>query len=100
MIRDKYQNKAKISGSLFLLMATDAIRFINDCISAGYHLCGLEGFLITSDGAYQPQQEHSNDIADTTLEHDAFVEATRRFLKSREDTEIWFEVVFSENDDT
>ncbi len=95
-IKDKYRHKAKEAGSLFLLAADDAIQFIQDCVEAGLQLEGIEGFMITEEGAFQPHQEHSNDIADTTLDSKAFVNETIRFISERKDLELWYEIVFSE----
>jgi hypothetical protein len=92
----KYANKAKREGSLFLLDANDAIRFIEDCASEGLKLLGVEGFKITKEGAFQPHQEHSNDIVDS--KRSDFVHETKEFIREREGMGIWFEVVCSEDE--
>jgi len=94
-IQLKYAKKAKKAGSLFLLAANDAIRFIEDCTSEDLKLLGVEGFKITKEGAFQPQQEHSNDIIDSKSSD--FVRETKEFIREREGMEIWFEVVCSED---
>lgn len=95
-IKSRYRDKAREAGSLFLLESDDAIRFIEECLSSGLHLEGIEGFRITEGGAYQPCQEHSNDIAETNLNDNAFVQETKKFILERKGIGIWFEVVFSE----
>lgn len=93
--KKKYEDKALIAGSLFLLKGCDAIKFIEECASKGYSLLGVEGFSITEKGAFQPEQEHSNDIAES--ESTDFVSETLDFIKNRSDLDIWYEVVFSES---
>ncbi len=95
-VKNKYMDRAKEVGSVFLLQPIDALGFLEDCLACGLKLEGVEGFSITADGAYQPHQEHSNDISDTTSSQSEFVEETKKFISKRIGTGIWFEVVFSE----
>lgn len=94
-IQLNYAKKAKKAGNLFLLAASDAISFIEDCTSSNIKLLGVEGFKITKEGAFQPHQEHSNDIVDSQCSD--FVHETKEFIREREEMGIWFEVVCSED---
>ena len=96
-VKNRYKNRAKEVGSVFLLKPSDALNFIEECVASGLKLEGVEGFSITEEGAYQPHQEHSNDISDAACNQREFVEETKKFICERIGTGIWFEVVFSEH---
>ena len=93
-IKEKYRRKAKLSGSLILLNENDDLSFIDECSTLGLKLLGVEGFLITDTGAFQPDQSASNDIADTPMPNDDFIKMTKHLImKNRYH---WFEVVYGE----
>lgn len=98
-LRQRFQSKAIEPETLFLLSSRDAIAYLDDAISCGMRLEGIEGFLITSGGAYQPQQGYSNDIADARgMQYDDFVAATRELIAHGEANGIWFDVVVTAQD--
>lgn len=86
---------AKDPDCLFLLSPEDALRFIEGGAQKGLRLVGVEGFIITASGAFQPRQEHSNDFADERMTTASFVEATKRFIEERKAKPLWFEIVFA-----
>mgnify|MGYP006305451725 CR=1 FL=1 len=94
-LKDYYADRAKRYGSVFLLRPKDALAFMNDGVTYGFILEGVEGFKITSTGACQPSQDHSNDFADSGCNQTEFIKKTQRFVADRAGLDIWFEVVFS-----
>lgn len=94
-IRNGYTGRTRRLGGAFLLRPADAVEFIDECAAAGLRIEGVEGFAVTAGGAYQVRQEHSNDIADTTLSPAAFAEATKAFVSEPSRRDVWFEVVVS-----
>jgi hypothetical protein len=95
-IQDRYTERAIQFGSQFLLKPKDAIEYLNDCVANGFKLDGVEGFLITEAGAYQPSQDDSNDIVDNNCTREEFTELTKSFMADRSEIEILFEVIFTE----
>ena len=83
----------KFAGSLKLMTSNDAIEYIEECHSRGFRLLGVEGFIITEKGAFQPDQEASNDIADGKIIKNNFMKATISLINKYPNH--WFEVVHS-----
>jgi hypothetical protein len=94
-IKNKYISKSKKAGSLFLLQPNDVLSYIDDCLSEGLTLEGVEGFNITPQNAYQPCQEHSNDFCDHVCTRDEFVDITKKFILDRIELDVWFEIIFT-----
>lgn len=83
----------RVIGSLKLIRADQAIEHIEASRSQGMSLAGVEGFIITDKGAYQPDQIASNDIADSSLDQAEFIEETKDLIKKYPGH--WFEIVYS-----
>lgn len=96
-IQERFIDKAALFGTQFLLPPGEAFQYLDACVSSGFQLEGVEGFLITGNGAYQPSQEDSNDFSDVDCTREEFVERTKSFIKERSDVEVLFEVVFSDS---
>jgi len=88
-LEEQFKHVAVIRGGVFLLRLKDAIRFVKACRDAGIRITGLEGFRVEGD-RIQPLQEHSVDYGSSGRKNH---EASHAFLSSREDKDIWFEVV-------
>jgi hypothetical protein len=95
-IQDRYTDRAIQFGSQFLLKPKDAIEYLKDCITNDFKLDGVEGFLITENGAYQPSQEDSNDIVEYDCTHQEFTELTKSFIADRSQMNILFDVAITE----
>lgn len=92
-IRKKYASNAKCVGELCLLRPDMAVKYVDDCLACGYEVQGVEGFSVSFDGAIQPHQKHSNDIAAADLSPAEFAVATKRFICDAERRHIWFEII-------
>jgi hypothetical protein len=95
-LRARYRDRALAPDTLFLLNANDAIEFLDEAHSAGLVLAGVEGFLVTDAGAYQPRQDFSNDMADFEGSGDRFVEETKNLVRQGASVGIRFQIVFEE----
>ncbi|MGA2853889.1 MAG: hypothetical protein ABSE90_07160 [Verrucomicrobiota bacterium] len=93
-LKGRFRAVAKDPDGLFLLSPEDTLRFIESGDENGLRLVGIEGFVITAGGAFQPCQEHSNDFADAGMTTVSFVKETKRFIEERKSKPLWFEVVF------
>ncbi len=80
---------------LFLLDSNIAIQFILTGVQKGLELQGVESFRITREGAFQPEQEFSNDIADQSVSHEDFVDMTINLVKKGGRCGVKFQVVFA-----
>ena len=80
--------------TFLLLNAEDALDFIRKGVSEGLLLAGVEGFIVTDEGAYQPRQEYSNDYAEWDGTRADFVKATEELIKKGGTTGVRFEVAF------
>ncbi|WP_411746721.1 hypothetical protein [Reinekea sp.] len=96
-IQERFLERAVLFGSQFLLHPKDALEYLTACKSYAFRLEGVEGFLVTENGAYQPSQEDSNDFNDVNCSHGEFVNMTRTFIEERSKKNVLFEVVFSEH---
>jgi hypothetical protein len=90
----RFQDRALEPGDLFLLNSQDARDFLDAAKEAGLVLAGVEGFLITDGGAYQPRQDFSNDRADWNGSVKEFERQTKALFKRGRAAGIRFEVVF------
>jgi len=82
--------------TLFLLNSVTAIDLIERATKEGAKLAGVEGFLITTAGAYEPRQDFSNDIASWQGSVAEFVDSTREMIARGAKAGIRFQVVFEE----
>jgi hypothetical protein len=62
---EAFRSKAiEPKAKLLLLNAQEAQDFVSRGVAEGLLLAGVEGFVITDQGAYEPRQDFSNDYAD------------------------------------
>jgi hypothetical protein len=80
-LKAEFRDRALEPDTLFLLNGPDAIAFIERAAAHGFRLMGVEGFRITDLGAYQPEQDQGNDIADVNLSDAEFVESTKKLIR-------------------
>ena len=78
--------------AIFLLSATDALRFVDECERNGVDILGVEGFKVFGE-KIQPCQEHSFDLYGEKSNNHAIA---RNFIQQRLQSDIWFEVGTSE----
>lgn len=96
-LRADYRSRAKEPDTLFLLNRGDALKFVDDALSHGFTLLGIESFRVTSAGAYQPIQDFSSDVAEVSLPPDEFAASTIRLIdSSRELGDLWFQIVLDD----
>jgi len=76
------------------LNAADALDFLNAGALEGLVLAGVEGFLVTDTGAYEPRQDFSNDYADGYHSRAEFEKKTKDLLQRGAAVGIRFQVVF------
>jgi len=88
----KFMDKGIEIGSVFVMKPSDAIGFVEHCQESGIAVYGVEGFLRVGEGI-QPQQDHSCDYESPSDDGHSL---TITFLKAREKTDLWFEVVTDE----
>ena len=92
-LKAAFRDRALDPDGMFLLTGTDAIEFIDRSVANGFRLLGVEGFRITPFGAYQPEQDQSNDIADVDLTDTEFVEETKHMIRGGGEVGYRYEVV-------
>ncbi len=80
--------------TFLLLHAADALHLIHRGVEEGLLLAGVEGFVVTDEGAYQPRQEYCNDYAEWDGTRANFVKLTEELVKKGGAAGIRFEVVF------
>jgi hypothetical protein len=80
--------------SFLLLNAGDALDLIHRGILDGLLLAGVEGFVVTDEGAYQPREEYSNDYVEFDGTRADFVKMTEKLIEKGGNAGIRFEVVF------
>ena len=95
-IQERFSDNAIQVGGTIWLPPKEALEYLTECTSYGFQLEGIEGFIITETGAYQPSQDYSNDFADVNYSRDKFIEETKSFILERAQEKILFEVVFSD----
>jgi hypothetical protein len=91
-IEKQFANEALIRGGVFLLSATDALRFVDACEQKGEDILGVEGFKVFGE-KIQPFQEHSFDLYGKKENTHAI---TKEFIRQRINSDIWFEVGISQ----
>lgn len=93
-LKQKFQDKT-VSEGWFLLTASDAIDMINYGLSQNMKLGIVEGFLRSSEGAFEPRQEYSSNQF-MNLEDDEYKTKTIDLVKnSAEVPNLYFEVFMS-----
>ena len=96
-LRSTFEKRAKDPGGLFLLCWSDALDYVETRNqNRAFVSLGVEGFRITAEGAYQPTQDYSNDIADTSLDASTFIEETKAVIQRGRGESIWFEITFED----
>lgn len=95
-LKEEFRPRAERADDLFLLSAPDAANFVRRGRILGVRLAGVEGFRKTEKGAYQPQQEFSNDAADGQSTPEVFVSDTLRLIEKGGLEGILFQVVFEQ----
>lgn len=93
-LKSEFRANAERPDDLFLLRPEDATRMIEKGVALGLQLAGIEAFRLTPEGAFQPEQDFSNDAVDSTLSHVEFVQATLKLIRRSEFRHYLFEVVF------
>lgn len=93
-LKETFRPRAERADDLFLLSASDAASFVQRGISLGFRLAGVEGFAKTEKGAYQPQQDFSNDAVDSQLTPEVFISDTLRLIEKGGLGGILFQVIF------
>ena len=94
-IEAEFSERAIDPNGLFLLEPDFAILFIQRGLQEGLKLQGVESFRITTEGAFQPEQEFSNDIADQDTNHEDFVRKTRDLIENGGRKGFKFQVVLA-----
>lgn len=97
VLKNNFFNKAIQPETLFLLSPKNALEFIEMGVNLGLTLTGVEGFVVTPGGAFQPYQDFSNDVFDWPKDKSEFIEATKKLVASGFGGDIFFQVVFDEN---
>ncbi len=87
-MQKQFEHVGLIRGSIFLLSASDTLRFVDECERNGVDLLGVEGFKLFGD-KIQPFQEHSFDLNGKKEKNHALV---KEFIRQRVNSDIWFEV--------
>lgn len=95
-LRTEFRGHAVAPESLFLLNAESAIDFVEKATAEGASLAGVEGFLVSDAGAYEPRQDFSNDIAGWRGSPSAFVESTKELMRRGVSIGIRFQIVFED----
>lgn len=92
-LKARFASRAIEPEGLFLLEPDDALSYIDEGIAAGLEFIGVDGFWIKG-GAFQPEQDYSNDIAGTTHSYEQFIESTRALIRKGKSVGVVFEVWF------
>ena len=90
-IQIRYLDVGLLRGGIFLLKATDGLRFVDECERSGINILGIDGFNVFGE-KIQPLQEHSFDLYGQTEKNHCIA---REFLMKRADLNIWFEIGIS-----
>ena len=94
-LRGAFRPRAIEPDSLFLLNAEDALAFLNQGISEGLEFVGMDGFVISDRGAYEPRQDFSNDYGHWHGTRAEFENQTRDLIRRGGEVGIRFEIVFN-----
>lgn len=95
-LRAQLREHAVAPETLFLLNAEHAIVLLEKATVVGVRLAGVEGFLVSEAGAYEPRQDFSNDIAEWLGSSSEFVESTKELMRRGVGIGIRFQVVFED----
>lgn len=98
-LHGNFRGRALEPDTLFLLSAPDALEFVEAGKALGLVLQGVEGFVVTDAGAYQPRQDFSNDRADEEGSIEQFELTTKTLIRRGVPTGIRFQVIFDEDSD-
>lgn len=98
-LKRSFYEKALVPETLFLLSPEAALTYLDAGLILGLKLAGVEGFRITSGGAYQPSQSFSNDISETSDDGIEFAKITKELMRKGMQENIYFQVVFEEGSD-
>jgi hypothetical protein len=93
-LRAQFRKYAIEPERLFLLNAEQALELVERATAGGARLAGIEGFLITAAGAYQPRQDFSNDASAWDGTPDQFVQSTKELIRGGAADGIRFQVAF------
>lgn len=93
LLRLQYFERALAPDTLFLLNTNDALELLDEAHQVGLILLGIEGFLVTDTGAFQPRQDFSNDLSDWHGPEDQFIEATKALISQGASIGIRFQIV-------
>jgi RHS repeat-associated protein len=93
-MQEQFAQVALRRGSVFLLSASDSLRFVDECERNGVDILGVEGFKVFGE-KIQPVQEHSFDMRGEKTNNHAIA---REFIQQRVHLDIWFEVGTSEGE--
>lgn len=93
-LRARFREYAIEPERLFLLNAEKALELVDVAAEGGAHLAGIEGFLITSAGAYEPRQDFSNDVAAWRGSPPEFLASTKELIRRGASAGIRFQVIF------
>lgn len=95
-LRERFRKHAIEPDALFLLNAEKALEFVEAATAAGARLAGVEGFLVTTGGAFEPRQDFSNDIAGWRGSSRQFLDSTRALIVRGASVGLRFQVVFED----
>lgn len=93
-LRAQFHKYAVEPEKLFLLNAEKALELVEVATAGGASLAGVEGFLITTAGAFEPRQDFSNDIAAWQGSSREFLDSTRDLIRRGATAGIRFQVIF------
>lgn len=79
---------------LFLLNAEKALELVEVATAGGASLAGVEGFLITTAGTFEPRQDFSIDIAAWQGSSREFLDSTKDLISRGAIAGIRFQVTF------
>ena len=78
-----------------LLKSVHALKYMADCLDAGYELLGMSGFHYFDNGSIQPDQSFEMDVDDFDSQED-FLNQIVGIILNHSDTDIVFEIAFDE----
>lgn len=94
LLSAEFRARAEQPEDLFLLSAADALHFVKRGEELGLRLAGVEAFRRIRSGGFQPEQEFSNDVADSATKGDEFVRSTLELIEKGGAQGLLFQVVF------
>jgi hypothetical protein len=95
-LRERFRMHAIEPDALFLLNVENALDFIEEATAVAARLAGVEGFLVTTGGAFEPRQDFSNDIAGWRGSSRQFLDSTKALIERGASVGIRFQVVFED----